>query len=233
LKKDISIIISCFNHSKYLNECLYSIFNNKINEKFYDVIFIDDASTDNSLEIAEKFKKNKNFFILKNKKNIGLVKSCNKAIKFSNSKFIIRIDSDDYVSKNFIKRFHDEIKRNKYDFIYCDRIEFFVRTKKRIKVIINHFDLFKMISCGVALRGKIIRNIGYYKNLKWEEYDLYIRYFKKTKKIKRIKNILYYYRKHSSNMTKKNEWKKQAWSQLIKKHGKEIIKKYEDSCNWR
>ena len=224
MKRDISIIVSCYNHSKYLNKCLYSIFNNKINKKFYDVIFIDDSSTDNSLKIAKKFKKNKNFFILKNKKNLGLVKSCNRAIKFSSSKFVIRIDSDDYVSKNFIKKFHNEVKKNKYDFIYCDRIDFFEKTGKKLKVIISTFDLFRMISCGVALRRKIIKNIGYYKNLKWEEYDLYIRYLKKTKKIKRIKNILYYYRKHSLNMTKKIKWKKEAWNQLIKKHAKKTKK---------
>ena len=53
--------------------------------------------------IAKKYLNFENFKIIKNNKNIGLVKSCNKAIKLCKTKYIIRIDSDDYVKKNLLK----------------------------------------------------------------------------------------------------------------------------------
>lgn len=191
----------------------------------YDIIVIDDNSNDNSLKIAQKFKKKKNFFILKNKKNIGLVKSCNKAIKFSNSEFFVRVDSDDYVSKNFIKFFLNKIKKN-YEFIYSNYK--IVRKKNQKKIDINKFS--KLISCSVAIKKSIFEKIGGYKNFMWEEYDLYYRYLEQSKKIIKIKNSIYFYRLHANNMTGGKNWKRIAWKQLRNVHKnintKEIEKKF-------
>ena len=67
-KKKISVIICSYNNSKYLEICLNSVCNQTMSLRNYDIIVIDDNSNDNSLKIAQKFKKKKNFFILKNKK---------------------------------------------------------------------------------------------------------------------------------------------------------------------
>ena len=64
---------------------------------------VDDKSSDKSLEIANNFKQKNNIKIIKNNKNLGLVKSCNKAIKQLKTEFFVRVDSDDYVSKDFLK----------------------------------------------------------------------------------------------------------------------------------
>ena len=110
-KKVFTIIISCFNSSKYLEKCLKSILEQNKNFFSYNIIFIDDGSTDNSLAIAKvKLKNNRNSKIIINKKNIGLSKSCNKAIKACTTKYFIRVDSDDYVSKNFIHFFEKKLK---------------------------------------------------------------------------------------------------------------------------
>ena len=100
-KKLITIIISCYNHEKFLEKCLNSLLNQKSFKRSFDIIFIDDGSQDRSLNLARKILVNKkNCKIISNKKNIGLTKSCNKVLKIVNTKYFIRVDSDDFISKN-------------------------------------------------------------------------------------------------------------------------------------
>ena len=222
LKKKITIVICSYNNSKYLAKCLKSIFNQHRYNKYFDVILIDDKSTDNSLKVANRFINNKNLTIIKNSKNIGLVESCNKAIKKSKSKYIIRVDSDDYVSKNFLKNFLKYIDKN-YDFIFSN---YKILTQSSVKNI-NITKFKDLISCSVAFKKNIFNQINGYRNFLWEEYDFYIRYLKKTKKIKKISKFLYNYRHHKNNMTKLNSWKIKAWNQLLKVHKEEKIEKLE------
>ena len=219
-KKKITIIICSYNNSRYLKRCLNSVFNQSISINKFNVILIDDNSNDRSLDIANNFKNKNNLKILKNHKNIGLVKSCNRAIKHSKTEFIVRVDSDDYISKNFIKVFLKYIEKD-YDLIFSNYK--IIKNKKIIKVNINKFSLKNLISCSVALKIEIINKIGGYRNFLWEEYDLYLRYLKKTKKIFRIKEHVYFYRFHKNNMTKLSSWKKEAWKQLYKKYSKSDI----------
>jgi glycosyltransferase involved in cell wall biosynthesis len=227
-KKKITIIICSYNNSLYLKKCLSSVFNQSVSLDKFDVILVDDKSNDKSLEIANNFKNNKNLKIIKNYKNIGLVKSCNKAINISKTDFIVRVDSDDYISKNFIKVFLKHIEKG-YDFIFSNYK--LIKKNKIKKVNIKKFRLKNLISCSVALKLKIINKIGGYKNFLWEEHDLYLRYLKKTNKIFRVKEYLYFYRFHESNMTKSSLWKKRAWEELYKKYKKKDIKNLEEKMN--
>ncbi len=222
-KKLITIIICCFNHKKFLKECLNSLLKQRNYKNKFDIIFVDDKSQDNSLKFAKKILSNKkNCNIISNKKNIGLTRSCNKALKVVKTKYFIRVDSDDLVSKNFVYYFERELRKNP-DLVYCNRIEF-GNNKKKI-MINNEKNIFKMISCGVALKTKKVLRIGGYKNIKWEEYDLYLRYLKKESKIVNIKKNTYFYRKHKNNMSSNLKWINKAWNELIKKYGiKKLIK---------
>ncbi len=220
-KKKITIIICSYNNSLYLKRCLNSVFNQSVSFDKFNVILIDDNSNDTSLKIANSFKNNKNLKILKNYKNLGLVKSCNKAIRHTKTEFFVRVDSDDYVSKNFIKFFLKYIEKG-YDFIFTNYK--IIKNNKFKKININKFKLKNLISCSVALKIEITKKIGGYRNFLWEEYDLYLRYLKKTKKIFRVEKHLYFYRLHKNNMTKSLSWKKRAWKQLYKKYKKSDIK---------
>ena len=219
-KKKITIIICSYNNSLYLKRCLKSVFNQSVSIDKFNVILIDDNSNDKSLEIANNFKNNKNLKIIKNHKNLGLVKSCNKAIRHSKTEFLVRVDSDDYVSKNFIKVFLKYIEKG-YDFVLSNYK--IIKNNKVKKINIDKFKLKNLISCSVALKMEIINKIGGYRNFLWEEHDLYLRYLKKTKKVFRVKEHLYFYRFHKNNMTKLSPWKKKAWEQLYKKHKKSDI----------
>ena len=222
-KKFITIIICCYNHEKYLTKCLNSIVKQSGIKYKFDIIFVDDHSKDNSIKMAEKILPKENSLLIKNSKNIGLAKSCNKAIKKTRTKYFIRVDSDDFISNKFIKYFEKEIQKG-FDLIFCNRIEFRKSKKKIIKN--KEMNIFKMISCGVALKTKKVLNIGGYKSLKWEEYDLYLRYLNNSPKIKNITRNLYYYRKHMKSMSSNDLWQKKAWKELEKKYSFNYLNKF-------
>ncbi len=114
-EQKVSIIFPVYNSEKYLSESLESVFNQTISD--FELIIINDNSTDNSLNIIKKKEKKYSNFqikIIHNKSNIGLTKSLNKAFKISKGEFIARMDSDDIASSdrlekqlNFLKKHPD------------------------------------------------------------------------------------------------------------------------------
>ena len=97
----ISIIIPAFNSSKTIERAIRSVINQQMSfGASLEVIIIDDASEDNTLEIIKKYQENPRFKILKNKTKKGVSYSCNKALKSSNGHYIFRLDSDDFISPN-------------------------------------------------------------------------------------------------------------------------------------
>jgi glycosyltransferase involved in cell wall biosynthesis len=98
-----SIIIPTFNPGKNLKDCLNSI--KKLKDKTnFEVIIVDDKSTDNTLKVINKFRNDFcNFKLIKNKKNLGPGASRNLAINIAEGKYLVYLDSDDYFFPNLSK----------------------------------------------------------------------------------------------------------------------------------
>ena len=100
-KPIITVIIPVFNTSKYLGECL-----NSLREQTYtnfEVLMINDGSTDGSKKICEKYSRIDSRFLLINQNNHGLSYSRNKGLENANGKFILFVDSDDYIDKKLLQ----------------------------------------------------------------------------------------------------------------------------------
>lgn len=223
----ISVIICCYNHGKFLRQALESAFNQTLDNKFYEIVFVDDGSTDNSSEIAGSYQVKKNYRCFFNLKNKGLPFSCNKGVRLSKGEYTIRLDADDYLEKDALERFYDIACHNDVDFVYSDRYEINMKLGVKKRADLSTFSIFKLIACGVLFKKNLLIDIGGYRNFLWEEYDLYIRYFKKSIKTPYfIPKPLYNYRLYQQSMTSTKAWHIKAWSQLIKEWGIEELKKY-------
>jgi len=90
----VSVIMSVYNGEKYLKEAIDSILEQTF--KDFEFVIVDDGSNDNTLKILKEYaKKDMRIKIIKNKKNIGLTKSLNKAIRTAKGKYVARMDADD------------------------------------------------------------------------------------------------------------------------------------------
>jgi len=91
----VSVIIPNYNNEKYLEECIQSVLNQTY--KNIEVLIIDDASTDNSIEVIQKYiKLSPSIRLIRNSENLGVSKNRHKAIMKAKGKYITTLDSDDY-----------------------------------------------------------------------------------------------------------------------------------------
>ncbi|KAG4097251.1 nucleotide-diphospho-sugar transferase [Neocallimastix lanati (nom. inval.)] len=106
----LSIIVPVYNTGPFLDRCIKSILNQTF--KDYELIFVDDASTDNSLDILKKYKEIDNRIkIIHLEINKGVSGARNTGMDNSEGEFIGFVDSDDYIDK----RFYESLMKNSYD----------------------------------------------------------------------------------------------------------------------
>jgi teichuronic acid biosynthesis glycosyltransferase TuaG len=121
-KNWVDIIIPAYNSEKYIYKTIKSVLYQTY--KNWRLIIIDDASTDGTkkkiFKIVKKIKNNKKIIIFKNKFNKGQAFCRNKGLKYSKSKFIAFLDSDDYWDKNKLKNQIKFMLSNNYNFTYTD-----------------------------------------------------------------------------------------------------------------
>lgn len=113
--KLFSIIIPVYNCENYIKKCLNSIIEQQF--KDYEVIIIDDGSTDNSGNICDDFSKNNKQIRVFHNKNKGVSYSRNFALKKVNGEYVLFIDSDDYVDDDYLLKINEILKKEKCDLI--------------------------------------------------------------------------------------------------------------------
>ncbi len=99
----LSIIIPVYNVEKYIARCLNSILDQDVDSKDYEVIVINDGSSDNSESILNKYAQTYFNFRVFTQKNKGVGNARNKGIELANGKYIYFLDSDDYLANNVLK----------------------------------------------------------------------------------------------------------------------------------
>ena len=126
MKPELTIIIPLFNSEKTILESIESIEKEKINLN-YEVIIVDDCSTDNSFEIVEnKIKNYDNYKLLKNKKNLGGGATRNNAIKNSKSDIIYCLDSDNMIGEGSIEKMFKLLKNKNVDGVTVEKSKRFI-----------------------------------------------------------------------------------------------------------
>lgn len=96
----LSILIPMYNVEEYIDNCLESVINQDIPTKDYEIIVLNDGSTDNSYKIAERYAKAYDHVKLYSHDNIGLYATRNKLLELAQGDYIYNLDSDDYVVHN-------------------------------------------------------------------------------------------------------------------------------------
>jgi glycosyltransferase involved in cell wall biosynthesis len=97
----IDIIVPIYNAEKYLKTCLDSIYEQSFPK--FNVIAVNDGSTDASLEICKEYDNKYENFHLRTTQNAGVSAARNLALSFSKSPYIVFVDSDDYLEKNYLE----------------------------------------------------------------------------------------------------------------------------------
>lgn len=218
---EISIIIPVFNGEKTIERALKSAINQDF-EKKYEIIIINDGSTDKTSEILEKYKDKINII---NQKNQGYLQAAIKGFQNSNGKFIIKLDADDEFEKNILSELYSSLEDESVAFAYPDYYEFNEETKEK-KLIETGKNIFNTVAIGILFRKSVLEKLGFYdKNILFAEYDLLIRIMKKYKAKHVCKPLFTYYRSGKS-ITSKKDFITKAMDQIKKKYGEIPVRTY-------
>src|SRR5580698_1497884 len=98
----VSFVVPSYNYARFLPDCLNGIFNQEGGYDF-EVIAVDDASSDNSVEVLESFAHDPRLRIVRHERNQGHVKTVNEGLAAARGQFVARIDSDDRYRPEFLR----------------------------------------------------------------------------------------------------------------------------------
>ena len=111
----ISIIIPVYNVEKYLHECLDSIINQTF--KDLEIICVDDGSTDKSSEILEEYEQKDKRFTVISQPNKGVSAARNRGMQQAKGKYIMFVDSDDYIASNACELIYNSAEEKRCDIL--------------------------------------------------------------------------------------------------------------------
>lgn len=203
----ISVILPVYNAEEYIYESIQSILNQSYNT--FEVIIINDGSTDSTEEIIKSFNDNRIRYY-KNEKNLRLISSLNFGLQLVRGEYIARIDSDDIALPNRFEKQVEFLENNlDYGLIGCFAQEF-GDSNNVIKYVVDDEDIRyaflthnPFIHSSVMFRSSIIKKYNLQYDKQWihvEDYDFWIQLLNYTKG-KNIPEILIKYRVHNSQIS--------------------------------
>lgn len=126
----ISVIIPVYNEEKYLSDCIESIIHQSLED--IEIIFIDDGSTDKSLDILKKYEMQDDRLSVLEQKNLFAGNARNSGLEKARGEYLIFLDADDFFEVDMLEKMYSEAKQKKLDIVIC---EYSVIDQEK-----NHFD---------------------------------------------------------------------------------------------
>lgn len=223
MNKLVSIVVTCYNHEKYIKQCLESIISQTYPN--LEIIIYNDGSTDNSDKYIEEFvgsftNKNIQYF---SQENIGLSPTRNQAFNIINGVYLLFVDSDNFLEENYVESMVKIAESQNADLIYttlknADNGEIITQARE---FDLQEFYRGNFIDSCSLLRVSKIGNIRYdseYRKL--EDYDFFFNLIVKNNVFpKPCYETFLNYRVLSDSMSKHGELEKyyDAYSRIISK----------------
>lgn len=213
----ISVIVPIFKVEEYLNRCVESLVNQTY--KNLEIILVDDGSPDNCPEMCDQWaKKDKRIRVI-HKKNGGLSDARNAGMRIATGEYIAFVDSDDYVSFEFLKTLYTVLQAENSDIAECSMLKVFEE-----KTVDENIDFIRIVNCSTVnaiselisetLFHQYVWNKLYKRNqikdiffpvgkLNEDEFWTY-QVFGRARKATKINRVLYYYYQRSGSIMRES-----------------------------
>lgn len=178
MTKLISVVVTCYNHENYIEQCLRSIFNQTYRN--IELIVLDDGSTDSSSEVIQEVLKESPFVTtFESHENIGVVRTRNKGLNLLNGDYFLFVDSDDFLDERYVEELYNGAINHQADIVYCD---LYNCEKNEIYLKAQEFELQSLLesnyisNCSLV-KKTILKGIYYDEKLsgkKLEDYDFFL-----------------------------------------------------------
>lgn len=197
----ISVVITTYNYEKIIKRTLESVYNQTF--KYFDVVIIDDCSSDNTTDIIKEYIADKESFSLYiNEKNMGVSLSRNKGIEIASGDYIAILDGDDLWHEEKLERQYEFLKNNNVDLTYCS-YSYFTSDENdellvyRTKPCATYKGLLKenYIGCStVLIKSDVAKNNKFSPDIEHEDYAYWLNLLKMGYNLKGDTNAYVAYR---------------------------------------
>lgn len=197
---EISMIIPSYNASQYIDKCVESILSQTFSN--FEVIVIDDGSTDDSLKQWRKYEKEDSRFRVFHQENKGQAISRNRAVKEARGSYITFVDVDDFIDSDMLEVMYQVVKKQKVDLVWCElyKIEGNQKThlfpifdnitdEKKDYILNNAGPVAKLIKKEILIDHELY----FLENRIYEDIAIIPSYALYAKKIVHINRPMYYY----------------------------------------
>jgi CMP-N-acetylneuraminic acid synthetase len=205
----VSIYIPNFNYSAYIESAIQSVLSQTFSD--LELLIIDDGSTDGSRTIISRYELEARVRIIY-QDNLGLNRTNNVALRAVRGKYIMRLDADDILDRNAVLVMVNELERNSNvglvfpDYYYIDAAGTILGQERRHDFDSN-VSLYDQPAHGACtmIRTDALREVSGYSELyKCQDgFDLWLKILGRYA-VKNINLPLFYYRRHSTNLTENN-----------------------------
>ena len=210
-----TVIIPAYNMCKYRDKALSSIFANKNNEKYLDILVVNDGSSDQIISKINELQKNHKNLYLHNKGNgnWGSVINYVKHNKLVNSKYAFVLDGDDWIKKNFVNALIQITRKKDFDLIAFNLTVIY---HKNLRINIDPNLLSKksnkpiipmLVPCGIVFKTELFYETSdLVEKASYQDYPMYIQLIEKAQSIKLSSRSVsvYWYSRPGNTMS--SEW---------------------------
>ena len=219
----LSIIVPVYNVEEYLGRCIESLVDQNLDYTDYEIILINDGSTDSSLTVANKYKDSYKNIQIFTQENLGLSEARNVGINKSEGEFILFVDSDDYIEINVLQKLLNAAKIKDLDVLGFN----YIRTSKsdcKSEIVLSETELSKSnITTGMSFISNhnysngawwyiVKKNILFSNNISFEKGRMVedilftTEVLLKSNRVSFIDSDIYkYYKNNNSILTKKDK----------------------------
>lgn len=233
----VSVVIPVYNVEKYLSSCIESVVAQ--NFKDYEIICVDDGSTDKSSQILDEYAKKYHFIKVIHQKNMGQAEARNVGVKNSSGEYLLFLDSDDCFETGTLSELYENAEKNKTDIIYFDaqcvfesedlydkaKENYYIRDKcygintgKELFSRLINDNCFTDSACLMFYKKEFLikNNIEFIKGMIYEDCYFSVLCFMRANVVQHINKRYYLYTVHHNSTMTSDQFKfKNLYSRLI------------------
>lgn len=209
----ISIIIPCYNAEMYIERCLNSIISQTIGYEHIQMILVNDASTDGTLELLQRYEQEfpNNICVITYEENKGQAYARNLALQYAMAEYVLNVDADDWIELDAVEKMIHVVEKQPVDMVMCynDRPkyevaaislrlgedEYYEFDDPQIRKEVIMSQRLRVMACGRMIRKELLieNQIEFPEGYKFEDCYWTMRIYLAMKNVYIINETLYHY----------------------------------------
>lgn len=229
-----SIVVACYNGEKFIGDCMDSLVTQDYEPSLFQIVCVDDGSTDASPEILRGFARRHANVLVTRMENSGLEAASNRGLRTAAHERVVRADADDLLPPDFLKKMDAAIKKNpNFDFYYPKKYVELHDGGRKVLRELPDFDAEEIFArgdffaTGTVYKKRDLAEVGLYpekiKNCGLENYSVVLDLLSRGKTGYAVPDASFFYRRHDANMsTVKRQAIVQFGYELLARHGRKF-----------